>query len=140
MSPQNETRLLELLERIAVALEKGGIGASGAGQSGGWRAMLVPKWAKYDAGKPFGELNDKGLAFWVSGYVPKPFEKRDGTVVPPSAVDTALRKALDQAAKELGLPLPAGYEPENAPAAKEPAPAPRPAPTSTGEIDEDTPF
>ena len=130
MTPADIAKLLALLERIAVALEKGGSGASGQGGGAGWRSMLVPKWAKFDAGKPFGELNDKGLAFWVSGYVPKRFEKRDGTVVPPSAVDVALRKALDQAAKELGLPLPPGYAPETASTPKESAPPPRsPAPS-----------
>lgn len=143
MSPQNETRLLELLERLVIAVEKSGIGASGAGQSansGGWRAMKVPSWAPHNKGVPFGDLDEKGLFFWVSKWFPKPFTKTDGSVLPPKSVDVALRKALDQAAKELGMALPDGYEPENAPATKEPAPAPRPAAPPQDNIDEDVPF
>lgn len=147
MSPQNETKLLEILgsidlslKELAKAAKERPAASSGGGQSAGWRSMKVPSWAKFDAGKQFGELDDKGLFFWTSKWFPKPFTKGDGSVVPPKSTDAALRKALDEAAKELGLPLPEGYEPESAPKATEQAPTSRPTPPPADSVDEDVPF
>ena len=157
MNPQTETKLIELLasidlslKELAKAAKERPAASSGAGQSAGWRVMKVPSWAKFDAGKQFGDLDDKGLFFWTSKWFPKPFTKTDGTIVPTKSTDAALRKALDEAAKELGLPLPDGYEPAEAPKqASEADPdafvAPprsnaKPAPPPRDNIDEDVPF
>jgi hypothetical protein len=143
MAPAELAKLFSLLERIAVALEKGGSGASGGGGGAGWRSMKVPAWAPHNKGAAFGDLDDKGLAFWVSRWFPKPFTKSDGGALPPKAVDVALRRALDEAAKELGLPLPPGYTPETQPNAKESPVSARssaPPPQSDDDNDENLPF
>lgn len=136
MSPTGETKLLALLERIAVALESGAAKAN-TPSGGGWRAVKLPKWPKYDAEKPLGELSDKSLAYWVSTFVPKPWERKsDGKQMPPSAADLALRAALDAAGKELGLPLPAAETPTEAT-----EPAKSSAATASAPVDdEDVPF
>ena len=139
MTPKTHPELFALLERGVIALEKLAAASSGAGRaesSGGLRAMKVPSWAKFDKGIPLGEITEKSLAWWVGSYVPKPFEKRDGTVTPPAAADVRLRKALDEAAKELGLPMPEGYEP----ASEAPTPTPKPTVPPQDNTDEDVPF
>ena len=142
MTPADLAKLFSLLERIAVALEKGGSGAIGAGGGAGWRAMKVPAWAPHNKGAAFGDLDDKGLSFWVSKWFPKPFTKTDGSVLPPKSLDVALRRALDEAAKELGWPLPPGFEPEGQPNAKESPASARstPPPPDSDDDSDNVPF
>ena len=133
MSPQSETRLLELLERIAIALEKGGIGASGAGQSAP-STVEVP-FGK-NKGKKLGELSDPQLIFYAFTWVPQTSEQYPK----PSPRDTAFSAAAKGEAKRRGLVPDAQQEPENAPNEAQQPPAPRPTPPPQDNIDEDVPF
>ena len=133
MSPQNEIRLLDLLERIALALEKGGIGQSGAGQSDPSTAE-VP-FGK-NKGKKLGELSDRQVSFYAFTWAPSTSEQYPK----PSQRDSAFHSAAKGEANRRGLVPDTQQEPENAPAAKEQPPAARPTPPPQDNIDEDVPF
>lgn len=133
MTPQNETRLLELLERIAVALEKRPLASSGAGGDAP-SAVEVP-FGK-NKGKKLGELGDRQLSFYAFTWAPQTSEQYPK----PSQRDQAFHNAAKGEAKRRGLTPEAGEGPENAPKATEQPPVSRPAPTTQENIDEDVPF
>jgi len=70
--------------------------AAAAGLTG-WKAVLVPEWARYDAGTPLGLLGKKGLDYWLAWH-PKPYTNDKGKTYPIKPDDAALRASLDEAA------------------------------------------
>lgn len=118
---------------------------SSASSHTGWRATVIPFGKQ--KGERLGDIGEKSLRWWIENYQPKGFTGRDGNERPPSASDLALRKALDEAAKELGTPVPPPDHPtDSRPADGARAPfqnngggKPAPAPQQDTP-DEDVPF
>lgn len=82
-----------LLEKLVAKAPAPAAGASG---HTGWKAALVPSWARYDSGIPLGDLSLKALEFWFR-WQPKPNPRTNKL----SGDDIALRKALDEAQAEI---------------------------------------
>lgn len=97
-------QIISLLGQILAALntakEGGGFAVGGTepgwGNLTGWKAVKLPSWAKFQAGTPIGLLSQKSLDYWLN-WQPRPWQKDDGTEVPPKQADLDLRKALDEA-------------------------------------------
>lgn len=133
MTPAAETKLLALLERIAIALEKGGSGASGAG--GGVPSTVEVPFGK-NKGKKLGDLTDQQLKFYAFTWVPQ----TSAQYPKPSPRDQAFSAAAKGEAKRRGLvpDVPEGAEsPANA--KESPVPPPSPAPsTDSQDLDDDS--
>lgn len=96
MTPQTETKFLELLTRIAVAVEKIAEGASGAG--GGAPSPVEVPFGK-NKGKKLGELGDRQVSFYAFTWVPQTSEAYPN----PSKRDLAFSAAAKGEAKRRGL-------------------------------------
>lgn len=138
-------KIISLLEQI---LAKGGVGGGGSNTGGGganpkfkegaftgWKAARVPGWAKFDAGVQLGDLNAKGLAFWLA-YEPRPYQ---GNISPQ---DLALRRLLDQAKADVdsGAWVPPQYTNKPKEAKAPPKSSPTPPPQGDNNEKDDVPF
>ena len=133
MTPADLAKLLALLERIAVALEKNGP-ASGGGGGGAPSTAEVP-FGK-NKGKKLGELTDKQVGFYAFTWVPQTSD----AYPKPSPRDLAFSTAAKGEAKRRGLVPDArdGAETASNPT-ESPVPTP-PPPSPLQDLDDDVPF
>jgi hypothetical protein len=136
MSPQSETKLLELLSRIAVALEKVADGKSGSGQAGQSAPITAEVPFGKNKGKKLCDLGDKQVGFYAFTWTPSTSE----AYPKPSQRDQAFKKAAESEAKQRGLVPDDQSGAESAPnPVVRPASSPQTPPPSSND-DEDLPF
>lgn len=136
MSPKSEIKLLELLSRIAVALEKVVDGQSASGQS----AQSAPITAEVPFGKNKGkklcDLGDKQVGFYAFTWTPS----TSPAYPKPSPRDQLFKKAAESEAKRRGLVPDDQPEAESAPNPAVQLPSSLQTPPPSSNDDEDVPF